>query len=224
MATNTCIRTSNSGTVPHQHSDHIRKKHVVRNTSGGVPGMCPGEKYSLRLKPNCGIPGNVTCVSVEEVKCKDLADNRGSVFRLVVHDTTVHSIGHDSQWHDKNTISDTSSKVHKHANAKALHFHTDGSQLNNTGCPITQLSSIRPAPNGKLGALITFDSNGKCLTLYATLVPESNCCADSCNSVAATGWSGPQAGDACGCSASCGCDDSSNDDSSGGSGAAEEAA
>ena len=218
MATNACIRSANSGSVPHQHSDHIRKKHSTRHAAGGIPGMCPGEKYSLSLKANCGVPGNVTCLTVEEVKCKHLSDNKGSVFRLVVHDTTVHSVGHDSQWHDKTSITDTSSIIHKHANAKAVHFHTDGRQLNNTGCPITQLSNIQPAANGKLGALVTFDSNGKCLTLYATLIPASNCC-DSCGNAAVTGWSGPQSSDACGCASACSCDDNH-----GSSGAAEGAA
>lgn len=183
--------------------------------------MLPGQLYTLHLKPTCGLLDQVTCVTIEEVECSALDGNQGSVFRLVIHD--YDAAGLDVAGISGYTHEASADKSHptqrsfparsktRHPGSAALHHNHKGQQTSPEGCPVTQVTSIHPAANGTLGAIVTFDKDGKCVTLYATFVPQTNVC-DPCSggAVKTVGWSGP---DACGCcpaACDCPCSDGSS--------------
>lgn len=202
--------------VPGHDTHHVVRNRNARSMARGIPGMLPGQLYTLHLKPTCGLLDQVTCVTIEEVECSALDGQQGSVFRLVIHDYNAAGIdvtntgGHT---HDKNADKTHASKrafsdksKATDPNAVAIHINHKGQQTSPEGCPVTQITNIHPGANGTLGAIVTFDKNGKCITLYATFVPQGNRC-DPCSGGAASkvGWSGP---DACGCcdnSCACAC-------------------
>jgi hypothetical protein len=194
-----------SGTVSNYKSDFIRQRSAARVSNGGIPGMCPGQRYQLRVNPRCAKAdtGGLTCLTIEEVKCSELADQKGSVFRLVVHDTTVHNITQSFS----NTVTDPCSRAYNDANAGVSHHATNSTHVDSSGCknPV-QVNSLVAAPSGNLGAIVTVDDDGSCVTLFATLIDENNCCQDMCTSnngcpqqKGGTGFQGPSAADGCGC-------------------------
>lgn len=198
------------GSVPNANSRYARRNSAARNSSGGIPGMVPGQLYTLSLKGVCGVPADATCITIEEVKCSALPGNRGSVFRLVVHNyqsitdasnTPCLDVSGGKGMPYTRGQGGAPGQLDPNGVDAAYNFDANGNQLHaETNCPIAQVSGIRPAANGTLGAFVTIKNNHECLTLYATFSPQSGCC-NPCDGTSnpPCGWQGPSAADGCGC-------------------------